>query len=155
MVRSTTAAAALVAVAVPAVALLAVLAFIVEDISTTTAVLVALTMFTVVKQAEEDVPTKLVVLGIAEQCYLLCRAIQALSIITKQAEGPSLLVGRRGQSVVNSLAAVVSSERLGLALGSHQSCKGSNPAENIKGQDFDSQVIDIRVSSTMARCCLG
>jgi len=122
------------------------------DISTITAVLAAFTMSTVVRQAKKNVPTKLVGPGIAEQCYLLCKAIQVWSIITRQAEGPSLLVGRLEQPVIDRFAtaveatAAVPSAWKGLAPRSHQSCKVSVV------QVFDSQAIDTRVS-LKAQCC--
>jgi hypothetical protein len=73
--------AALAAVTALAMEIVAVSAFVEEDISTTA----ALTMSTVVRQAEY-VP-KVVEPGIAEQSDLLCIAIQVRSIITRQTVG--------------------------------------------------------------------
>ena len=89
---STIAVAALVAVTALAIEIVAVSAFVEEDSTTA-----ALTMSTGVRQSE-DVPAKVVMLGIAEQSDLLCIAIQVRSIITRQTVGcttepgePSLL----------------------------------------------------------------
>ena len=81
-VSSTIAVAALAAVEALAIKVGAVSTFVEEDISTAA----ALTMSTVVRQAEY-VPTKVVILGIAKQSDLLCIAIQAWSIITRQTVG--------------------------------------------------------------------
>ena len=78
---STMAVAALAAVTALAIEFVAVSAFVEEDSTTA-----ALTMSTVVRQAEY-VPTKVVILGIAKQSDLLCIAIQAWSIITRQTVG--------------------------------------------------------------------
>ena len=79
-VSSTIAVAALAAVTALAIEVVAVSAFVEEDSTTA-----ALTMSTVVRQAEY-VP-KVVEPGIAEQSDLLCKAIQVWSIITRQIVG--------------------------------------------------------------------
>ena len=90
-----------VTVAAPAIVVVAVSALVEEGIISTTR---ALTMFTAVRQAE-DVPTKFVIQGIAEQCGLWCTAIQVGSIIPGQAEDcttepgePSLLASNWADS---------------------------------------------------------
>ena len=87
-----------------------------------------------------------------------CKAIQVWSIITRQAEGPSLLVGRLEQPVIDKFAtaveatAAVPSAWKCLAPRRHQSCKDSSLVKNIMVQVFDSQAIDTRVS-LKAQCC--
>jgi len=147
---STIAVAALAAVTALATEIVAVSAFVEEDISTTT----ALTMPTVVRQAEY-VPTKVVEPGIAEQSDLLCIAIQVRSIITRQTVGctatepeePSLLASNWEDS-----AAVLSGLKGPSLLKSHRRRKGFSPVANSRGFGFDSQATFVRVRTKAQRC---
>jgi hypothetical protein len=147
-VSSTIAVAALVAVTALAIEIVAVSAFVEEDSTTA-----ALTMSTVVRQAEY-VPTKVVILGIAKQSDLLCIAIQAWSIITRQTVGcttdpeeSSLLASNWEDS-----AAVLAEWKGPRLLKSHRRRKGFSPVANSRGFGFDSQAAFVRVGTKAQRC---